>query len=70
LKVYDKLFTVALLPFGIFACMFLGALVAEIKGTLTPEAAKMLAQYSLIPGGIAAILAIVGCILEANRKIE
>lgn len=46
---------VALICFGIFATMFLGAIIGEVRGNLSFEQTRMLAQQSLFPLFLAVI---------------
>ncbi len=53
----------------IFALMFMGALIGEIRGTMNKEQVRLLLEYSLIPLFMTVIFFFPACSMW-NREME
>ena len=61
--------TLAILVFGIFALMFMGSIIGEIRGTINKEQVTLIMEYSFIPLFMTVILFFPACCMW-NKEME
>ena len=63
MKTADKLMAVSVLPLVVFAAMFFGAIIGEIRGSLSREQVTMIMEYAMIPLFIAVVTLVPACFM-------
>jgi hypothetical protein len=69
-KTADKLMTVGMCPFLIFGVFFGSALIGDIRGTMSIEQVRAIAQWSILPLFLAATLIVPACFMPINPRVR
>lgn len=68
MKTADKMMIIAMIPFGIFVIMFVGAIIGEIRGSMSVSQVRAIAQWSLLPLVLTAIIFIPACLMPDRTR--